>query len=224
MTSRSRPSKPVAGGTPSPDGGNAGARFPVRPPDGSLPSNYADLLADVKRRVQEARVRAVLAANSELVLLYWDIGHRILREQDQSGWGAKVIDRLAQDLRSSFPDMKGFSPRNLKYMRAFASAWPDRPIVQEALAQITWYHNITLVEKLDNSETRLWYAHQAVLNGWSRNVLAVQIDTRLHERQGNAVSNFKSTLPPADSELVADQDFYMTNRLWACCSVVTRTR
>jgi predicted nuclease of restriction endonuclease-like (RecB) superfamily len=99
--------------------------------------------------------------------------------------------------------MKGFSPRNLKYMRAFASAWPDRPIVQEALAQITWYHNITLVEKLDNSETRLWYAHQAVLNGWSRNVLAVQIDTRLHERQGNAVSNFKSTLPPADSELVA---------------------
>ena len=203
MTSRSRPSKPVAGGTPSPEGGNAGARFPVRPPDGSLPSNYADLLADVKRRVQEARVRAVLAANSELVLLYWDIGHRILKEQDQSGWGAKVIDRLAQDLRSSFPDMKGFSPRNLKYMRAFAVAWPDRSFVQQLAAQMPWAHNCMLLDKISDPETRHWYIQQTVKNGWSRNVLAVQIDTRLHERQGNAVSNFKSTLPPADSELVA---------------------
>ncbi len=202
MTSRSRPSKPVAGGTPSPDGGNVGARFPVRPSDSSLPSNYADLLVAVKRRVQEAQVRAVLAVNSELVLLYWDIGNRILGEQDQSGWGAKVIDRLAQDLRSSFPDMKGFSTRNLKYMRAFAVAWPDRSFVQQLAAQIPWTHNCMLLDKVSDDETRRWYIQQTIRNGWSRNVLAVQIDTRLHERQGNAVSNFKSTLPPADSELV----------------------
>lgn len=98
--------------------------------------------------------------------------------------------------------MKGLSPRNLKYMRAFAAAWPDRAIVQEALAQITWYHNITLLEKLEDSTHRLWYAHQTVLNGWSRNVLAVQIDAGLCERQGKATNNFRSTLPPADSELV----------------------
>ena len=96
--------------------------------------------------------------------------------------------------------------------------------VQQLAAQMPWAHNCMLLDKISDPETRLWYAHQAVLNGWSCNVLAVQIDTRLHERQGNAVSNFKSTLPPADSELVVDQDFYMTSRLWAYCSVVTRTR
>jgi len=203
MTSKTRPGKLVAEGTLSPDGGNADARFPVRPPDRILPSNYADLLADVKRRVQEARVRAVLSANAQLVLLYWDIGHRILGEQGQSGWGAKVIDRLAQDLRNSFPDMKGLSERNLKYMRAFAVAWPDRSFVQQLAAQIPWTHNCMLLDKVSDDETRRWYIQQTIRNGWSRNVLAVQIDTRLHERQGNAVSNFKSTLPPADSELVA---------------------
>lgn len=111
------------------------------PTTSSLPRDYADVLGSIKARIQKERLRTVLAANSAMVLLYWDIGRMILGRQQDSGWGAKIIDRLAIDLRHTYPDMKGFSPRNLKYMRAFAAAWPDRAIVQAPLAQITWYHN-----------------------------------------------------------------------------------
>ena len=114
---------------------------------------------------------------------------------------ARNIDRLSHDLREAFPDMRGFSPRNLKYMRAFAAAWPEREIVQEVLAQITWYHNIALLEKVDDERVRLWYAAKAREAGWSRNVLAVQIGNRRHEREGSAVTNFPRTLPPSDSDL-----------------------
>ena len=118
-------------------------------------TNYDDFLRDLKDRVHAARVRAAISVNRELVLLYWQIGRGILERQERDGWGAKVIDRLSRDLRVAFPEMKGFSSRNLKYMRAFAQAWPDEGFVQELLAQITWYHNITLVEKLADPEIRL---------------------------------------------------------------------
>jgi predicted nuclease of restriction endonuclease-like (RecB) superfamily len=135
------------------------------------------------------------------VLLYWQLGQDILTRQRQQGWGAKVIDRLARDLQKEFPDMKGFSPRNLKYMRAFAEAYPNEPIVQEVLAQITWYHNIALIEKLKSPEERLWYAQKTVENGWSRNVLVHQIETGLHRRLGAALTNFDRTLPKPQSDL-----------------------
>ena len=152
-----------------------------------------------------------------MVLLYWDIGRMILDRQQRAGWGARVIDRLAADLREDFTNMKGFSPRNLKYMRAFAAAWPERAIVQEALAQITWYHNVTLIEKLEGEADRLWYARQVKEHGWSRNILALQIDTRTHERHGKALTNFKSTLPPADSDLAVQvfKDPYLFDFLGA---------
>src|SRR6266508_1949079 len=108
----------------------------------SLPAGYGRLLTDIKTRIRTAQLRAVQAANRELVLLYWDIGHLILERQQLAGWGAKVIDRLATDLKRTFPNLHGFSPRNLKYMRAFASAYPGREFVQAPLAQITWYHHI----------------------------------------------------------------------------------
>jgi len=146
-------------------------------------------------------VRAALSVNRELVLLYWQLGQDILTRQRQQGWGAKVIDRLARDLQKEFPDMKGFSPRNLKYMRAFAEAYPNEPIVQEVLAQITWYHNIALIEKLKSPEERLWYAQKTVENGWSRNVLVHQIETGLHRRLGAALTNFDRTLPKPQSDL-----------------------
>ena len=116
-----------------------GASFPVPPPRAELPGDYAETLAEIKQRIQQERLRVVLTANSAMVLLYWDIGRMILDRQQREGWGARVIDRLAADLREDFSNMKGLSPRNLKYMRAFAAAWPNRTIVQEALAQITWY-------------------------------------------------------------------------------------
>lgn len=180
-----------------------GASFPVAPPRLELPRDYAKTLGEIKQRIQQERLRVVLAANSAMVLLYWDIGRMILDRQERAGWGARVIDRLAADLRDAFPDMKGFSPRNLKYMRAFAAAWPERAIVQEALAQIPWYHHIALLEKLDDPAERLWYARQAMEHGWSHNILALQINARAHERQGKAITNFPDTLPPAESDLAA---------------------
>ena len=106
------------------------------------PAGYAEFLTELKQRIERAQLRASLAVNRELVLLYWQIGREILARQDRESWGAKVIDRLAADLKRSFPDMRGFSPRNLKYMRAFAEAWAEEEFVQAVLAQITWYHNI----------------------------------------------------------------------------------
>jgi len=132
-----------------------------------IPENYDDFLRDLKERIRSAQVRAALSVNRELVLLYWQLGRDILTRQRQQGWGAKVVDRLASDLQKEFPDMKGFSPRNLKYMRAFAEAYPNEPIVQEVLAQITWYHNIALIEKLKAPEERLWYAQKTVEHGFT---------------------------------------------------------
>ena len=180
-----------------------GASLPVAPPRSGLPRGYAKTLGEIKRRIQQERLRVVLAANTAMVLLYWDIGRVILDRQEREGWGAKVIDRLAADLRGAFPGMKGFSPRNLKYMRAFAGAWPGRAIVQGALAQIPWYHHIALMEKCRTAEERLWYARQSAKQGWSHNILSLQIDARAHVRHGKALTNFKATLPAADSDLAA---------------------
>src|SRR5712691_4901174 len=177
------------------------AAFPASSPVLEMPPDYAVLLRDIKQRIQQGRLQTVLAANSTMVLLYWDIGRAILERQGQEGWGAKVIDRLAADLRRAFPDMRGLSPRNLKYMRAFAAAWTDCSIVQEVLAQITWFHNIALLEKLSRAEERAWYARMSRAHGWSHNILLLQIQGRGHERLGKVTSNFKSILPPADSDM-----------------------
>ncbi|HEX5483837.1 MAG TPA: PDDEXK nuclease domain-containing protein [Terriglobia bacterium] len=166
-----------------------------------IPKGYDNFLAELKDRIHHAQLRAGLAVNQELVLLYWSIGRDILARQNKKGWGAKVIDRLAADLRKAFPDMSGFSPRNLKYMRAFAEAWPEEAIVQATLAQITWYHNLALIEKINTTDERLWYARQTVENGWSRNVLVYQIESGLYRRQGRALTNFTRTLPAPQSEL-----------------------
>lgn len=168
------------------------------------PEGYADWLAELKDRIHSAQQRATLAVNRELVLLYWRIGRDILERQAKQGWGAKVVERLAQDLRSAFPEMKGFSPRNLKYMRAFSEAWPDEPFVQEVLAQLPWYHQLALLDKLPGPETRRWYAAQAIKHNWSRNVLVMQIETRLLERSGKVITNFSSTLPKPQSDLARE--------------------
>ena len=165
------------------------------------PAGYADWLADLKGRIHAAQQRATLAVNRELVLLYWQIGQDILARQAAQGWGAKVIERLAHDLRAAFPDMKGFSPRNLKYMRAFAEAWPDAQFVQQAAAQLPWFHLCTLLDKLKSREERDWYLAQAVKHNWSRNILGMQIETRLLERSGKAATNFEFSLPKPQSDL-----------------------
>ncbi len=169
-----------------------------------LPPDYAAWLADLKARIHNARQRAALAVNRELVLLYWQIGRDILTRQEREGWGAKVIERLAQDLRSAFPDMKGFSRANLLYMRAFAEAWPDALIVQQAVGQLPWGHNLVLLAKLKTPAQRLAYAQRAIEHGWSRNVLGIHIERRLLEREGQAVSNFALHLPKPHSDLAQE--------------------
>jgi predicted nuclease of restriction endonuclease-like (RecB) superfamily len=167
----------------------------------SSSKNYQDLLTLLKGRIRTAQVRAASAVNQELVLLYWGIGKEILIRQKTEGWGAKVIDQLAKDLHQAFPEMRGFSPRNLKYMRALAEAWPDEAIVQQAAAQLPWFHNCILLDKVKNREERLWYIRQAIEHGWSRNVLVIHIESGLYRRQGKAVTNFQATLPPPQSDL-----------------------
>lgn len=175
-----------------------------RTPADLVPPGYAELLADIKRRVHTAQVRAAVAVNRELLLLNWQIGQDILRRQRDEGWGAKVIDRLAADLHAAFPDMKGFSTRNLKYMRSLAEAFPDEAFVQGVLAQITWYHAVTLLDKVPDPAIREWYVWQTIAQGWSRNVLVLQIEGGAHKRQGKALTNFADTLPAPQSDLARD--------------------
>ena len=176
-----------------------------------LPGGYSEFLANLKRRVQKARLKAALSVNQELILLYWEIGQMILERQRKEGWGAKVIDRLAHDLRKEFPDMKGFSARNLKYMRSFAEAYPDKKFVQQAAAQIPWFHHCILLDKVKDHAERLWYIQQTTLHGWSRNVLVHQIESGLYHRKGKAITNFDKTLPSPQSDLAQEtlKDPYM---------------
>jgi predicted nuclease of restriction endonuclease-like (RecB) superfamily len=178
----------------------------VPPPRSGLPRCYAETLGEIKRGIQQERLRVVMSANSAMVLLYWDIGRMILDRQEREGWGARVIDRLSADLRGAYPDMHGLSPRNLKYMRAFAAAWPEHSFVQQVAAQIPWFHNCVLIDRVPDASAREWYIDATLKNGWSRNILELQIDRQAHKRQGKAVTNFKTTLPPVNSDM-AEQVF-----------------
>jgi predicted nuclease of restriction endonuclease-like (RecB) superfamily len=165
---------------------------------------YDRFVEAIKHRIRTAQIKAALAANAELVLHYWEIGRDILASQKREGWGAKVIDRLARDLQREFPKLSGYSARNLKYMRAFAAAWPSREIVQQLAAQIPWGQNCVLIDRLKDAETRAFYIRKTVENGWSRSVLIHQIDTNLHKRLGKAPSNFALTLPAPQSDLARE--------------------
>ena len=169
-----------------------------------LPADYGPWLAELKARIHASQQRAARSVNSELVLLYWQIGRDILNRQGREGWGSKVIERLSQDLRNAFPEMKGFSRANLLYMRAFAEAWPDPQMVQQAVGQLPWGHNLVLLSKLKTPDLRLAYANRAAEMGWSRAVLVHHIERRLLEREGQATTNFDLRLPPPHSDLARE--------------------
>ena len=169
-----------------------------------LPHDYTPWLIELKSRIQAAQQRAALAVNRELVLLYGQIGRDILARQAAQGWGAKVIARLASDLKAAFPEMRGFSARNLKYMAYFAEHCPDGQFGQQAAAQLPWFHIVTLLTKLADPAEREWYASQAVAQGWSRTTLELNIKNRLQQRQGAAVTNFVARLPASESALATE--------------------
>lgn len=170
----------------------------------ALPPDYQSFLRSIKVRVRQAQLKALVAVNAELILLYWHIGKQIVERQDQQQWGSGVIEQLSRDLHATFPEMKGFSPRNLRYMRSFALAYPDEAILQQVAAKLPWYSNCVLLDRVKNADERLWYLQKAIEHGWSRNVLVLQIETHLFQRSGKAITNFTSTLPALDSDLAQD--------------------
>ena len=177
------------------------AIIPVAPLAAEMGESYHQLKDSIIAQIKESRVRLVLQANGGMILLYWNIGREILQRQKTEGWGARVIDRLSQDLSDEFPDMKGFSSRNLGSMKKFAACWTDPAILQQVVAKIPWRSNIALMEKISDYEARLWYAQRLIENGWSSSVLRSMVDSRLIERQGQAVNNFPVALPPVDSDM-----------------------
>ena len=163
---------------------------------------YISIIENIKSEIKAAQYRAALHVNADMLLLYYDIGCVI---NEHKAWGNKFIDNLAADIRVAFPESKGYSVRNLKYMAKFAARFPDRRIVQEVLAQITWYHNIALMDKVRTVEEHIWYANATAHNAWSRNVLVNQIERGLYQRQvlADKVTNFECRLPSPQSELAA---------------------
>ena len=165
---------------------------------------YDDFLADLKERIRTAQVKAALSVNQELIELYYDVGRRIVERQEEAHWGDGVLDQISKDLRSAFPDAKGFSRRSLYDMRSFFMTYREGDeFVRQAVAQIPWGHNLALMRKVDDLAERMWYATQTVQHGWSRAVLLAQIETDLYGRQMKAVkaTNFSKTLPPPQSDL-----------------------
>ena len=163
-----------------------------------LPSGYDLFLKDLKERVRRAQLRASLAVNRELVLLYWSIGRDILTRQKEQGWGAKIVERLAADLRREFPEVTGFSPRNLTYMRAFAEAWPDEPFVQQLVAQIPWGHNVRILDYVKNPGEREWYIRETIQNGGTNSKFKIQ--NSRGERKGDSRFKRKEPFKIPDSE------------------------
>jgi predicted nuclease of restriction endonuclease-like (RecB) superfamily len=171
-------------------------------PQGLSP-RYMELLTELKTQISSAQLRAAQSVNQELVLLYWRMGKQISERMKSEGWGSKVIDRLAVDLHRSFPEMKGFSPRNLRYMRAFAETYQDEQFLQQAVAKLPWGHNVRILDYAREPAEREFYVHKTIEHGWSRNVLVHQIESDLYRRQGKAIANFDRTLPALQSELAS---------------------
>ena len=198
---------------------------PAGDPESAAPAGYAELLEQLKARVRSTQVRAARAANTEVLRLYWSIGRDILDRQDSAGWGARVVDRLAGDLRAEFPDQRGWSRRNLQYMREFAAAWPDLgEFVPQAVAQLPWGHVRALLDRLGDRSERDWYAARAAAEGWSRAVLEFSIGSGLRDRVGAAPSNFTAALPPVDSDLAQQlvKDPYVFDTLGLTAPVLER--
>jgi len=162
---------------------------------------YFDFIQDIKKRVQSAQIKAAVSVNQELLRLYWDMGAKIVEKQKQTAWGDGFLKQMSHDLQDDFPDMKGFSLRNLKYMRQWYSFWSDALIGQQAVAQIPWGHNLVILSKIQDHEEALFYVQKTIENNWSRAVLTHQIEGGLFKRKGKAVTNFKATLPAPQSDL-----------------------
>jgi predicted nuclease of restriction endonuclease-like (RecB) superfamily len=187
----------------------------------AAPADYVVWLTSMKARIHAAQQRAALAVNRELLALYWQLGRDILDRQAAGLWGDRIVDRVASDLRSAFPAMKGFSRSNLKYMRSFAEAWRPDAIGQQAVGQLPWGHNLVLLTRLKDPDARLAYAEAALQHGWSRAMLVHHIDVRTMERQGKAITNFAERLPADGSR---GSSTTVCSSAWVTASTARPTR
>lgn len=167
---------------------------------------YAQTLLDLKKKIQEAQIRSALAANKELLKLYWAIGQTIARKQKENGWGSSIIERLAKDLQNTFPGIEGFSPRNISRMRSFYLTYQILPqavaeLEELPIFKIPWGHNAVIIEKIKDNKERLWYAQKAIEYGWSRSMLETWIESNLYRREGKAITNFSKALPSPQSDI-----------------------
>lgn len=167
----------------------------------TLNISYKSYIEELKSEIVRAHYKAMLSVNKELIILYWKIGKKILEMQQEQGWGSKVIEQVSQDLRKEFPNMRGLSIQNIAYMRQFAQEYGDLQIIQQLVGEIPWGHNLLILSKIKDQKQRAWYIEKTIENGWSRNVLVLQIESNLYERQGKAITNFKETLPASHSDL-----------------------
>lgn len=181
-------------------------------------ARYSALLDEMKKRIRQGQVRAMMSANAEMIQMYWDIGRMICERQVQEGWGAGVLPRLAKDLHNELPEVKGFSVRNLKLMTQFYKEYQEVSLIrqqavaqleqpdmvskgQQLAAQIPWGHNVLLMQKVKDRKARLWYMQQTLEQGWSRDILSIMIKGEAHKRQGKSTSNFNVRLPAPQSDL-----------------------
>jgi predicted nuclease of restriction endonuclease-like (RecB) superfamily len=166
-----------------------------------LNSDYKTWISELKLKIRSTQIKASIAVNTTLIQFYWELGKMIVEKQTQTSWGEKLLDQISNDLKDEFPDMKGFSVRNLKYCRLFYNFYKDFLIGQQPVAQLPWSHNIMIFTKSNSENEAQFYIQQTIENNWSRDILALQIKTNLFERQGKSINNFKTTLPEPFSDL-----------------------
>ena len=164
-------------------------------------TDYKIWINELKNQVRSVQIKAAIAVNSELIKFYWELGKMISEKQEFYSWGEKLIEQISKDLKEEFPDMKGFSTRNIKYIRNFYAFYNNSEIRQQLVAQIPWGHNILIYSKSKNIQEATFYIQQTIENNWSRDVLALQIKTNLFDRKGKSITNFKNTLPEPFSDL-----------------------
>ncbi|DAB30028.1 MAG TPA: hypothetical protein CFH84_06250 [Sulfurimonas sp. UBA12504] len=167
----------------------------------SLESSYITFLSEIKGKIQTAQIKASIKVNEELLRLYWELAQMIVIAQKTAVWGDNLIEQMSNDLKAEFPDMKGFSATNIKYMRNWYLFWQNRPQLVDKIFKIPWGHNREIITKMKHPEEALFYVQKTVENSWSRSVLVHQIESQLYHREGKAISNFDAKLPQPQSDL-----------------------
>tara|TARA_B100001564_G_scaffold285327_1_gene248214 strand:- start:3155 stop:4222 length:1068 start_codon:yes stop_codon:yes gene_type:complete len=174
-------------------------------PDFKITTSYKSLLVNLKEKVRSSQIKAALSVNSQLITMYWELGRDIVQQQEQYMWGSDFINQLSKDLSREFPEMKGFSRANLYNVKKFFLFYRTNEKVQQLVGQIPWGHNLLIIEKIKDTDQAIWYIQQTIENGWSRNVLSLQIKSKLYERQASTepgkVTNFANLLPKDQSDL-----------------------